>query len=395
VDEFDSGNLHECLFCRFIIEITSLKDYKSMSYILKIATAVPDYGYEQTALMQFYRDSTDDESTKRKIKILAAKSGISTRYSVLKDYGLAQENFTFFPKNKYLLPTPTLSNRMAIFRKEALKLSLKAIQNIPDFHLEKDSITHIITVTCTGLFAPGLDIELIQTLDLQPTTHRSSVNFLGCNAAIIALKQADAICKSQAHAKVLVVCTELCTLHFQTNYSDDYLLSNLLFADGSAAVLVGEKPKNTPLRKNLRITGFDSFCIPDSHNEMAWQLSETGFIMNLTSYVADLIKVNIKQMLSNIGLNTEGVDYWAVHPGGKKIVDNFATALALLPSKLTESYQILRDYGNMSSPTVLFVLKQILDNIESNETDNRARKNIFAAAFGPGLTVETMQLTDV
>jgi predicted naringenin-chalcone synthase len=281
---------------------------------------------------------------------------------------------------------------MAIFKTEALKLALKAINKLPNFEAEKKEITHIITVTCTGLFAPGLDIDLIRALALPPTTHRSSVNFLGCNAAIIALKQADDICKSQANATVLVVCTELCTLHFQTNYTDDYLLSNLLFADGSAAVLVSSEPQSTSLySKNTKIAGFDSFCIPDSHNEMAWQLSETGFIMNLTSYVADLIKANIKKMLDNIGVDKEAIDYWAVHPGGKKIVDSFVTAMDLTATDLAASYKILNDYGNMSSPTVLFVLKQILDNIEPNQGD----KKIFAVAFGPGLTVETMQLNCV
>lgn len=362
-----------------------------MSYIANIATAVPDYGYDQNVLMQFYQNATDDTDTKRKIKILAVKSGISTRYSVLKDYGLSLEAFTFFPKNKELLPTPTLSQRMAIFKTEALKLALKAINNLPNFEAEKDTITHIITVTCTGLFAPGLDIELMHALALPPITHRSSVNFLGCNAAIIALKQADDICNSHANAKVLVVCTELCTLHFQTNFTDDYLLSNLLFADGSVAVLISSNPQKAYLSKNVKITGFNSFCIPDSRNEMAWQLSETGFIMNLTSYVADLIKANIKQMLDNLGVNKEEIDYWAVHPGGKKIVENFITAMGLTATDLAASYKVLNNYGNMSSPTVLFVLKQILDNIEPSQSD----KKIFAAAFGPGLTVETMQLNCV
>ncbi len=362
-----------------------------MSFITKIATAVPDYGYDQGALMQFYSDTTDDEGTKRKIKILAAKSGIATRYSVLRDYGLPLEEFTFFPKNKALLPTPSLTERMVVFKKEALRLSLKAIRNLPNFGAEKDSITHIITVTCTGLFAPGLDIELLHALDLSPSTHRSSVNFLGCNAAIIALKQANDICNSHENAKVLVVCTELCTLHFQTNYSDDYLLSNLLFADGSAAVLVSGTPSEDPLSKNTKITGFDSFCIPGSDQEMAWQLSETGFIMHLTSYVADLIKANIKQMFDDMGLNKNEIDYWAVHPGGKKIVANFITAMGLSPADLAATFKILNEYGNMSSPTVLFVLKQVLDDLGPDATN----KNIFAVAFGPGLTVETMQLNTV
>jgi alpha-pyrone synthase len=377
-----------------------------MSFIINIATALPQNRYDQHELSEFYSNSTDDVGVKRKMKILTNKSGISTRYSVLKDYGETMENYTFFPKNKHLLPTPSLTQRMTIFRKEALQLSINAIKNLPDFDKNKHQITHIITVTCTGLFAPGLDIELIQHLDLQPTTHRSSVNFLGCNAAIIALKQAHDICESQENARVLIVCTELCTLHFQNIYTDDYLLSNVLFADGSAAVLVGSNPSEGPLSINAKITDFNSFCIPDSRNEMAWQLSETGFIMNLTSYVADLIKDNIEQMLSDINLDTNAIDYWAIHPGGKKIVENFGTALNLLPTQLKESYEILNNYGNMSSPTVLFVLKKVLETIKSTTekisvVDGKTTeklsvihkpKKIFAAAFGPGLTVETMQL---
>jgi alpha-pyrone synthase len=362
-----------------------------MSFILNIATALPPNRYDQNELSEFYSNSTDDVAVKRKMRILTAKSGISTRYSVLKDYGETSDNYTFFPKNKHLLPTPSLTQRMTIFRKEALQLSINAIQNLPNFEQNKKQITHIITVTCTGLFAPGLDIELIQHLDLQPTTHRSSVNFLGCNAAIIALKQAHNICNSEANAQVLIVCTELCTLHFQNIYTDDYLLSNVLFGDGCAAVLVSSKSSNDPLSINAQITGFDSFCIPDSRNEMAWQLSETGFIMNLTSYVADLIKNNIKRMLANIDLDTKAVDYWAIHPGGKKIVENFGVALQLLPTQLSESYDVLNNYGNMSSPTVLFVLKAVFDKISLNSTDKSVKK-IFAAAFGPGLTVETMQV---
>jgi len=359
-----------------------------MSYLQNIATAVPEYGYEQEVLTTFYTNSTEDVAVKRKVKILDAKSGTSTRYSVLEDYGLPPEEFSFFPKNQQLLPPPTLTQRMAMFKKEALPLSIKAIRNLPNFEEQKSSITHLITVTCTGLSAPGLDIELLQALALPPTTHRSSVNFLGCNAAIIALKQADGICRSSPNAKVLVVCTELCTLHFQTIYNQDYLLCNVLFGDGSAAVLLSSQPQDDPASKNVAITGFDSFCIPDSRNEMAWQLSETGFIMNLTSYVGDLINNNIKKMLDEAGITTESVNHWAVHPGGKKIVDNFGEALGLSATDLAASYQVLKDYGNMSSPTVLFVLKNIVDQLKPTTEE----QTIFAAAFGPGLTVETMRL---
>src|SRR6185437_7951648 len=121
--------------------------------------------------------------------------------------------------------------------------SIKAVEKIQNFHSIKKTITHIITVTCTGLFAPGLDIELIRYLGLNTNIERSSINFMGCNAAILALKNADYICKSNPNATVLIVCTELCTLHFQKKYNDDYLLSNMLFGDGCAAVLVTAQPK--------------------------------------------------------------------------------------------------------------------------------------------------------
>ena len=359
-----------------------------MSYIIAIETALPRYLHTQKSFSVFYSNSTNDTDVIRKINIISAKTGIEKRYSVLKDYSLPPEDFEFYAKDASLLPEPGLSQRMEVFRKEAVSLSLNAVRKIKNFDSVKESITHIITVTCTGLFAPGLDIQLIQELKLQPTINRSSINFMGCNAATLALKQADIICKNNAESNVLIVCTELCTLHFQRNYSDDYIVSNQLFGDGCAAVLVSGNATAFQSDVCIQIESFHSLLLHNGYNDMAWQLSETGFKMNLTSYVSDLINTNIKAMLDAVGIAPETIDLWAIHPGGKKIIDDFCSALNLPVSKLAASYDVLRNYGNMSSPTVLFVLKQV---IEENPFASKGT-SIFSAAFGPGISIETMQL---
>ena len=357
-----------------------------MSYITAIETAVPENCFPQETLASFYMDSTEDETCKRKIRIVAAKTGINSRYSVLKDFGPGSAGCELFDKSSHV--EPGLTDRMQVYKKYATELSLQAIQKIRNFEIVKNKITHIITVTCTGLFAPGLDIELIRDLGLNPATQRSSINFMGCNAAIIALKNADAICRSQSDANVLIVCTELCTIHFQKRFNDDYLLSNLIFGDGAAAVMMSSQPDESYFGKKIQINKFNSMILHNGYRDMAWQLSETGFIMNLTSYVPGLIKENILPMLDKIGLLPSAIAHWAIHPGGKKIVDDFAVALNLDKTALSETYDVLKNFGNMSSPTVLFVLKQVLEKAK----DAKLGEKLFSAAFGPGLSIETMQL---
>ncbi len=361
-----------------------------MSYLWKIATAVPDNVHRNEDFVAFYCAATGDDSlAQRKIKAVAHRSGIAQRHSVLKDFSISPEEFEFFPKNASLFPSPSLTERMAIYKKEALHLAAKSITQLENFEAIKSNITHIITVTCTGLFAPGLDIELMELLDLSPSTHRSSVNFMGCNAAVLALKQAHYICNAEPHSLVLVVCVELCTLHFQAAFDDDYIISNQLFADGSAAVLVGSNPESNN-DKSLKINHFTSLVIHEGRNEMAWQLSENGFKMNLTSYVSLLINkympTLVQQLKERVLQGIENV-HWAVHPGGKRILDDFTKTMSIEKNALAPSYQTLNDFGNMSSPTVLFVLKNLLENQTIEEKDA-----VVVAAFGPGLNIETMTL---
>jgi len=326
-----------------------------------------------------------NEKERRTLKFLYHQSGISSRYSVLPDYSQDPAEWSFYPPTENLEPFPSLEERMEIFNREAVDLSARAITDCLKNEASLKEITHLITVTCTGLSAPGLDLQLIECLDLPKNIFRTSVNFMGCYAAIHALKIADAFCNSDPNAKVMIVCTELCTLHFQQQATFDNITSSLLFGDGSAAVLVtgsADKSGGYPL------LGFYGEVMPKGKKDMSWELSSTGFTMTLSGYVPALIEEDfnnlVEHALAKHGIPRNQVTHWSIHPGGKKILEAIEKSLSLPKENLDASYQILRNYGNMSSPTILFVLKNIL-----NDLDKVGNQKVFGAAFGPGLTMET------
>jgi predicted naringenin-chalcone synthase len=355
-----------------------------MSFLLSIATATPEFRHSQEDVCSFYSklSAAGDQSAARKIRVIAGKSGVEARYSVIGDFSENRGDATLFESDGE--PSlPGLNARMRIFRKEALKLSLKAVEGLEDFSALKKNITHIITVTCTGLYAPGLDVELVRDLQLKDTVQRSSVNFMGCNAAVLAFRQAYQITTTDPSALVLIVCTEICTIHFQDDTSDDYLLSNLLFADGSSAALVSGKSRE---KGALEIGGFFSKILHQGEKDMAWRLSERGFIMSLSSYVPALLMLNFGAYLNETGIDRSTITHWAVHPGGKKILDSVQRSLSLDEQYLKYSFDILKRYGNMSSVSLMFVLNEIISQpLKSND-------RIFAVAFGPGITIESFIL---
>jgi predicted naringenin-chalcone synthase len=264
-------------------------------------------------------------------------------------------------------------------------LALKAIESLfqdCEDYTKKD-ITHLITVSCTGMSAPGLDLQLLEALELTKNTNRTSVNFMGCYAAIHGLKQAHAICESQENANVLLICVELCTLHFQKNTVYDNLTANAIFADGAAAALICSKPVSKP---RMELKNFYSEVCLDGKNDMAWELSSKGFLMTLSSYIPSLLGSNINELMNNAlakyKLNKDSVANWAIHPGGRKILEVLSQQLELKEKDLECSYAVLKNYGNMSSPTILFVLKEMLQQ-------GNKKGNTIGAAFGPGLTMET------
>ena len=362
------------------------------TYISSIGTAVPQYESKQQDIASFMAKAHNlDEAQGRKLKSLYRATQIDTRYSVLQDYTTKQEAYSFFPNTSDLEPFPTTAKRMSVYRKEAIKLSRDAIQNcltnMPE--MAYSEITHLITISCTGMYAPGLDIELVQELNLRPNTMRTAINFMGCYAAFNGLKVADAICKADKKAKVLMVAVELCTLHFQKEYSNDNLFANALFADGAAAVVLESNPAQKPA---LSIERFSCVLDENSSEDMAWKIGDHGFEMRLSAYVPSVIQKGINnlsnQLLEGIDLSHDEIDYYAIHPGGKKILDVIQQELGLDPDDTCVSREVLRKYGNMSSPTVLFVLQSILNKVSPDDHS----KHIMTFAFGPGLTMESALL---
>lgn len=364
-----------------------------MSKIVSITTAVPEFKHEQENILAFMQNVyAMNEVDKRKMKFLYHQSGIQTRYSVLPDYSLQANDWEFYPPTENLEPFPDLELRMKWFNKTAPKLSVSAVEKCIENKINKDEITHLITVTCTGMSAPGLDLQVMEAMELPHNISRSSVNFMGCYAAIHAIKQADAFCRNDRNAKVLIVCTELCTLHFQRENSADNISSSLLFGDGSAAVLVTHDDDKLA---GLRIKDFYAEVAFKGKKDMSWQLSSSGFKMTLSGYIPDLIEEDFNSLTQNAlqhaGYTKEEITHWCVHPGGKKILTSIQKCINIPAEALRHSYEVLKQYGNMSSPTILFVLKEIMEELGKKE--NRT-SNIFGAAFGPGLTLETFILTD-
>jgi len=356
------------------------------AFISGIGTATPNNKISQNEVLSFMQNAhqLDDEAA-RKLAILYRATGIKNRYSVLSDYSDSGEN-SFFPNTPDLEPFPTTKQRNELFQKEAVDLSVKAVENcLVETQASKDEITHLITVSCTGLYAPGLDIDIVEKLGLNHSIERTGINFMGCYAAFNALKAANYICEAQ-EAKVLVICTELCSIHFQKESSEDNLLSNALFGDGSAAVLVQSKPSQTG--KDFEISDFFCDLLPNGNKEMTWAVGDFGFDMKLSAYVPDVIKEGVSNLINKLmnRFNEEQFHYFAIHPGGKKILQVLETALGITKKENQPAYNVLSEYGNMSSPTILFVLKSIMENLTSEDHN----KNILSFAFGPGLTLESM-----
>jgi len=322
------------------------------------------------------------DADKRKLRFLYQQSGIKQRYSVIPDYSRSIEEWKFYPQTENLDPFPSLEQRMVVFNKQAPLLSVDAIRNCLGHIHDPGKITHLITVSCTGMSAPGLDLQVLELMDLQKNIFRTSVNFMGCYAAIHALKIGDAICNADHTAQVLIVCTELCTLHFQRESTLDNITSSLLFGDGSAAVLMS----HTEEHEGLQIDNFYSEVIPKGKRDMAWELSSNGFLMTLSGYIPDLIEEDFEKItdkaLKKDGTSRENVSHWCVHPGGKRVLEAIHKSLKFTNGQLSNSYKILSEFGNLSSATILFVLKEMLH-------EKKEIKKMFGAAFGPGLTVET------
>ena len=363
-----------------------------MSYITSIGTANPPHKFSQQQIADFMIKAMDlSENEAKQLNILYRASGIETRYSILEDYG-NHKPFSFYSNENNFEPFPSTKDRLDVFRKSSIEVSQQAAQNcLQDLpHISPSDITHLIVVSCTGMYAPGLDIELVHALKLNSTVKRTSINFMGCYAAFNAMRVADSFCSKDTNAKILIVCTELCSIHFQKENTDDNKLANALFADGSAALMMESKPG-----RNISLKIGNSFCdlASNGEKEMAWAIGDLGFEMKLSTYVPEAIKDGIKKLTNSLlSINKRAlpdISFFAIHPGGKKILEAIESELGLTKSDNKFSYRVMKRYGNMSSPTVLFVLKEIISTPSASDRN----KKILSFGFGPGLTLEGLILS--
>lgn len=352
-----------------------------MSSILSISSQAGQYSVPIVEFGEYVSSVFPDERAGRKFRFLIRDKSIQKKNSVLPDFKIGDHEKVLFTKEN---PMPSTEERMATFNECALPISLSTANDaINKANIAMKDITHIITVTCTGLSAPGLEIKLIEALGLNNDVQRHAINFMGCYAAFHAFRLADMIVKLNPNAKVLILTVELCSLHFRIDGNDDNLLSTYLFADGVAACIVGVSNHGN----QLKLVDFHSVLVPEGMNDMAWEVGNNGFEMvlnkNVPIYLKQKMKTVFDSFLGKNSLKSDEITEYAIHPGGKNILKAFQEALEINESILARSYEILRDNGNMSSSTILFVLEKYL-----YDSDIKNEAYIYSAAFGPGLTVE-------
>jgi predicted naringenin-chalcone synthase len=344
----------------------------TQAWLNRIGTAVPPHDIH-SAFVEFGRDTLVDRHKRLLFDRMAKLSDIEHRYAILAPGPKPRDRILdaagFYRRGAF----PSTAARMALYEPHALDLAMQAVRRLD---ADPAGITHLIVASCTGFTAPGLDFQIMRAAGLPDSTQRTIVGFMGCFAAVNALKLADQIVRADAESRVLVVNLELCTLHLQEDFQDvPKMLSFLLFADGASAALVSAE------RTGIALGRFRATVIPRSHDLITWHIGDSGFEMHLSGQVPG----RIRRWLPEHGLKLlppEAPALWAVHAGGRSILDSVQQGFHLGPEALRYSREVLRDYGNMSSATLMFVLERILLNAD-------ARGAGVGMAFGPGLSVET------
>ncbi len=296
-------------------------------------------------------------------------------------------------------PGPTTQERMQLYARFATDLALQSsARALEQSKISANEITHLVLVTCTGFNAPGVDIDLIEQLGLPRTTQRIQVGFMGCHGAINGLRTALAIATADPQARVLLCAVELCSLHYRFTWDTEGIIGNALFADGSGAVVLSGAPNESPsaAHDHWQVHDTGSVVLPDSRETMSWSIGDHGFDMRLTSDVGDKIEGELAGWLTGWlaerQLRVEDIDYWGVHPGGPRILSAVQHSLGLSAETLATSRAILQRHGNMSSPTVLFILNEFRQQRTRQQSSNR-RQHCLLLGFGPGLVAEIALLS--
>jgi predicted naringenin-chalcone synthase len=357
-------------------------------HLAGLGTAVPPHVLKQTDAAEVSRlFCAADARQSRALGMLYRRSGVESRNTVVvrADRGTLEERVPFYPAaNGPEDRGPTTGQRMARYEAEAPPLAEEAARRaLEDASTPVDTITHLVTVSCTGFFSPGLDAALIDALALPRTVHRTHVGFMGCHGALNGLRVAAAHA-GEEEARILLCAVELCSLHFAYGWNSEMMVANTLFADGAAAVVGVPEQNDETTGWSVQAQG--SFLVPESGDAMSWRIGDHGFRMTLSAEVPEMIRTHLGGWLGGWlhtqGLGVGDVGSWAVHPGGPRILEAVEDAIALENGALDVSRDVLRGHGNMSSPTVLFVLERL--------RKAEAALPCVALAFGPGLVVEAL-----
>jgi predicted naringenin-chalcone synthase len=343
----------------------------------RIATAVPPHdGHD--AFIRFARGLLDDPRARAVFDRLAIKAQIGHRFSFLAPAknpdGDAIDEQRIYTRGKF----PTTGQRMMLYEKHAPTLAVSAFDKL-ELGADAKKITHVIVTSCTGFMAPGIDLELVDRCGLNPSVERTTVGFMGCYAAINGLKLARHIVRSEPTSQVLMINLELCSLHLQEAKSIEQMLSFLVFGDGCAASIISADPHG------LALDRFHAALVPDTKQLITWKIRDVGFDMFLSGKVPAAISHGLNVVTNEIldGASASEMDLWAVHPGGRSVLDAVENGMGLSSDALAASRDVLNRFGNMSSATVMFVLESILKSSKRGERG-------CAMSFGPGLTAETM-----
>jgi predicted naringenin-chalcone synthase len=353
--------------------------------LIDIAVASPPFKVAQSyAASELKKRMGGTSAISRMIDMAANQSGIDHRFFVIKD-GEENSKEKFFTKDGNYF-SPDTKTRMTEYEKWSIALTKQAVRELSEKNnIDFGSIDRVITISCTGFFAPGLDYELIKEFNISPSVKRTNIGFMGCAASLVGVNSVWEAMKQQGNENILMVSVELCSLHLQTEPTRDNILANMIFADGAAAAYFSKT--NISNGKKLEIHFAESFLFQDSAKFMGWKIGNNGFEMMLSSELPKIIlnsaAPKAKEILAQKGIDISQIKHWALHPGGRAILDSLQNGIDLSDEQLKPSREVLRNYGNLSSVSILYVLKHIFGNSQLIKDDY-----LCAVAFGPGLTME-------
>ncbi|MGW9585455.1 type III polyketide synthase [Microbacterium sp. NPDC055455] len=362
--------------------------------IVSIGTAVPPTRIQQDDVRALFAAQDGvDRLTRRRIQAVFDASAIERRHTVVDELAALPGVLDDSPERTFLgadglLRSPTTGTRNDLYTRLAPGLTAAAARTaLADSGIEASAVTHVVTVSCTGFFAPGPDYRLVRDLGLPTTVERCHLGFIGCAAALPALRVATALAHTRPDAVVLVVCVELCSLHVRASSDPQQIVAASVFADGAAAAVVtADAEIGRP--GGLELERFGTALTDEGETDMVWTIGDNGFEMVLSAEVPRIIGREIRGAVTRFVGDGEPPAAWAVHPGGRSVLDRVEAGLELAPDALAASRTVLREYGNMSSATILFILAALLrDDALADGT------RVAGLAFGPGLTVESALLT--